>query len=113
MNLLKIKVEVPYGGGKLPKAEVDLLQAAILRAVESTMTRSKIMSEVVEFKVEIGHIDDEIPEARRFGERLLKHGLTLERASALSLMYVPQDPFKGEPEKAADAFFAANGHKYR
>lgn len=113
MNLLKIKFEVPYDGTKLSKLEVDQLQATIFHAVESTMMRSKRMADVVEFKMEIGHVDDEIPEARRFGERLLKHGLTLERASALALRYVPQDPYKGEPEKAADAFFAAHGHKYR
>lgn len=63
--------------------------------------------------MEIGHFDDEIPEAKRFGERLLKHGLTLEQASVLTLRYVYQDLYKDEPEKAADAFFAAHVHKYR
>lgn len=113
MNQLKIKFEVPYRGAKLSKSEVDQLQETILRAVETTMRSSQRMADVVEFKMEIGHVDEDIPEARRFGERLLKHGLTLERATTLSAMYVPQDPFKGEPEKAADAFFAAHGHEYR
>ncbi|MBY0239158.1 MAG: hypothetical protein K2X55_07575 [Burkholderiaceae bacterium] len=111
MNLLKIKFEIPYGGEKLSKAEVDQLQATIFHAVNSTMMRSQKIGNVVEFNMEIGHMDDEIPEARRFGERLMKHGLTLEQASRLSLRYVPQEPYKGEPEKAADAFFSEHGHK--
>lgn len=113
MNLLKIEFEIPYGGERLSKPEVDQMQAKIYEAVESTMMQSRKMSEVVELKMNIGHVDSAMPEARRYGERLMKHGLTLEQASALSLSYVPQDPYKGKPEDAADAFFAVNGHKYK
>lgn len=77
MNLLKIKFEVPYGGAKLSESEVNQLQAKIFDAVQATMMRSQRMTDVVEFKMEIGHVGDEIPESRRFGEQLLKRGLTL------------------------------------
>lgn len=113
MNLLKIEFEIPYAGERLSKVKVDQLQTKIFQAVESTMLQSQKIADVATFKMLIGHAKDEIPEARRFGERLIKHGLTLARASSLAAFYVPTDPYKGEPEKAADAYFSTHGHKYQ
>ena len=113
MNLLKIDFEIPYAGEKLSKLEVDQLQAKVYKAVESTLLQFRRLADVAMLKMVIAHVDDALPDARRFSERLIKHGLTLEQASALAVKCVSQDRHKGEPERAADAFFSLHGHKYK
>ncbi|MBB5606326.1 MULTISPECIES: hypothetical protein [unclassified Janthinobacterium] len=113
MNLLKIELEIPYVGEILSKANMDHLQDKVLQAVVSAMVQSQKLADVETVKMRIEHAEDELSEAKRFGNRLTYLGLPLKRADALAKLYVPEDPYKGEPEKAADSFFSIHGHKYQ